>query len=97
MMREVIALRTDTRAIVAAAKDEIITELGARLDESEVSNRQMVEALEGLQLQLQHLQASQTAIQWRQLTCELPARRGGQLWDMAGGRLCMNVCTARDN
>ena len=61
MMREVIALRTDTRAIVAAAKDEIITELGARLDESEVSNRQMVEALEGLQLQLQHLQASQTA------------------------------------
>jgi hypothetical protein len=61
MMREVIALRTDTRAIVAAAKDEIITELGARLDESEVSNRQMVEALEGLQLQLQHLQATQTA------------------------------------
>ena len=61
MMREVIALRTNTWAIVATTKDEIITELGAWLDESEVSNRQMVEALEGLQLQLQHLQATQTA------------------------------------
>ena len=61
MMREVIALRTDTRAVVAAAKDEIVTTLELRLESGEWSNRQMALAIEGLRLQLVQLQAMQTA------------------------------------